>query len=358
MLTLFFAVFAVMCPAHATIPLPPKTGAYSLGLDVQYLKSTANYTTASESKSLAPGAYLTNILGDVRASYDWAPRWRSYAGLSLSNTETSNGVTNHSNMGLNEVTAGSLMWFDIARFSLIPQVDFAYPFWHVDENGDSALLGEGALRLRGGVWALWRLHVIHPFLFTGFEYRDGGRSSLVPYAIGAHLGMHRFWMQLAYQGIFSAVDDSDSSDEGRATREAYLSRVNGGSFEFYSVNPSVGEVAFEAGVNLSASFKFSGELAMSLNGTNAADAWRGLLSLTFMGRQKVERGAPSAAAGSGNDENEPSEFKTEPDKYDESLFIDNGVDHGEKPKVHRRVRQHKSVDKLLNETEKQLDNGQ
>jgi hypothetical protein len=347
MLTLFFSLFAVMCPVHAELPQPPRAGAYTLGGTFQYFDSGANYLTDGSSQGLAGGGHFTHMLGSARLDYAWSSMWRSYAGFSYAYTQSTAAGIDRTNSGLNEMLIGTQAWWRVENFYLAPQVDLTYPFWHIDEDSDGALLGEGALQLQAGVWGLWRLGSLQPFGYLGYDYRDGDRAALLPYALGVYLRPAGWWVQGEYRGYVSVSDDADTPN--RTPRELYTTRVDGGSFRFYSVNPSLGELALSGGVHFGAWSVFA-EFAKTMNGVSQADGWMGLAGLSFGGRHAVS--SDSEDRGGGNGYSDEPAFETEKDKYDESLFIDDVG--GGRSKVRRRVRKQPSVDKLLNETEKEL----
>ena len=78
-----------------------------------------------------------------------------------------------------------------------------------------------------------------PFAFAGYEYRDGGRSALLPYSVGLHFRPNQWWIQAEYRGFTSISDDGDSDSNSRLLRTRYSNLVNGGSFR-YSLRESVG----------------------------------------------------------------------------------------------------------------------
>lgn len=351
MLTLFFAW--MMSFAHAERPLAPRPGAFNAGATFSYYKTTANFTDGGSSKSLFNGAQLTNMTGDATLAYDFSRALRASAGLSYGQTSTDSnnlfgtGNVGRSNSGVNEAHASALGWFNFGTVTLAPQADFIYPFWRVNEQSDSPLLGEGAMVARLGGWALVRLDMFTPFAYVGYAYRDSRRSALLPYSVGLHVKPGIWWVQAEYRGFTSVSSDGDS--QNRLTRESYLTRINGGSLRNYSVEPSGGEAVLEAGVRLAGHFNLMAGYSLNVNGSRYADGstiYAGLSYSGFMGGSSDKRVRL---------DEHPEEFEAEKNSYDESLFRNEPIEDEPKKKIQRKPRKAQpGLDKLMNETERTL----
>jgi hypothetical protein len=266
--------------------------------------SSANYAAGGgSSEDLPNGGQIANVTVDGMYLYDWKPDWRIYGGANFSYIETDDGTFTRSNSGISDVLVGAQNWYDMGPLDVAIQGDFFYPVYQPDENGDEAVLGEGAMRLRGGGWMIYPMGALKPFGYLGFEYRNGGRSYLLPYSVGAKYRIGKMWVQGEYRGYETIVDDADT--ENRADRDLFLRQVNGGSYRYYSINPALSELAVEVGMRFGA-LKVFGGLNMTVNGSSSAAGWGGMVGLSY---------SPSDAGSGSRDD-----FDIRDESYDESLF--------------------------------------
>src|SRR5262249_17961177 len=149
----------------------------------------------------------------------------------------------------------------------------------------SALLGEGAMVVQAGSWALWRLSDIVPFAYLGYAYRDEGRSSILPYRLGALYASSHLWVVGEYRGYRSMSDDSDTNNS--LLRAIQLARMNGGSYQFYSLNPSVAEVAAQVGYRFTV-YSIYGGVAQTMSGESTANGMTLTLGMIFDGGSTPE----------------------------------------------------------------------
>ncbi|NJL23930.1 MAG: hypothetical protein HC902_01230, partial [Calothrix sp. SM1_5_4] len=196
----------VASTALAERPRAPRRGSFGLSAGLNYFDSAANYSDGGGSAELPAGASFTEFQGLFEGNYDFSDNWRTSAGMTYNQVDTSNGVLDRSNGVINELWLGGQYWFRARSFALVPDALFAYPMFRVDEGGDDALAGEGAMRFRAGSWAIFRLFALQPFAYLGLEYRDAGRSSLLPYAAGLYFKPTLWWIQGSFRGYESVTD--------------------------------------------------------------------------------------------------------------------------------------------------------
>lgn len=301
---LMFLIAILTSPsAFAESPNPPRAGRWEGRATYSYYSTESNFSSTGASALVRNGS-LTQMQGDFAAIYDWQPDWRFSGGFNVAWVESDDGLYTRSNSGMNEAFVSVQKWYESGPFDIAPQGDFVFPFWRPDEGSDEALIGEGAMRIRGGAWGFWPLGTYKPFAYLGFEYRDGGRAFLLPYEAGIKFKLPRFWIQASFRGYESVVDDADSDNQ--AIRENYLKTVNGGSLRFYSVNPSGSEVAAEAGTQFGA-WGLYGGFAISVNGNNSADGWLAHAGISW---------SPVVVRSKKDDDG----FSIRKERYDEGLF--------------------------------------
>ncbi len=306
MLTLLSVLLASLNFAWSEAPHAPRRGRSNFLGSATYFNSTANYPSGG-----VVGEY-TNVLSEFSYAYDWQPDWRFGGGFRGAWAESTDGQVTRENSGLIDLSVNAQKWFELLGADFAAEGIFAYPAFQPDDLGDEALLSDGAMRLRAGGWLFLPMRTLRPYAYLGFEYRDGGRSYLMPYNVGAKLRMGRFWIQGEWRGFESVSDDVET--DNRLDREAYLREVNGGSFRYYAINPSLGEAALEVGARFGAYSVFAG-YAMTVYGTNSAEGSSILLGLGY-------RLDPAARARTRNQEAPEPSFDIQREEYDESLFID------------------------------------
>ena len=360
MLTLYFAVYALTLgsispPARAERPVPPHQGRFHLGGDLEIFHSSANFTSAGKSQTLLNKASFDHQELDTHGDYELSDQLRAFSHLIYGNTSASNGTATNTNAGLNSLNVGAQWWLFTPRFFIVPQGQLTYPFWRVNASSTNALIGEGAMAVEGGAYAIWRLSTrLQPFGYLGYVYRDVGRSSLLPYVLGLNWRPSRWWFEFTVRGYRSASHDSGADTP--AQHDVFLTRTDGGSYRYDAQGPSLTEVAAEAGWRFSEGWHVYALGAMSVEGKSAADGWTARLGVTYTGR-RLERMARAQEEPSAAPRFEPSN-----DKYDETLFHEAPTNmvpkvpksDGPAPRARKKVRREKGVDQMLNDTERQL----
>lgn len=299
----FFAnLFSTM--AFAEAPRTPREGTWETRFTLSYFDTTENFTSSGKQSLLNSGEY-TNLLGDFRFTYDWQPDWRFYSSVNVARADSSLS----SNSGINEIMVGAQKWMEAGKFDIAPEVEFVYPMWRVNEDSDSPLLGEGAMRLKAGSWAFYPMGQVKPFAYIGFEYRDEGRAKVIPYSFGVKGRVQRFWVQGEVRGYERIIDDEDAGNNVRKVETAtFLQDADSGSMRYYSINPSYSELAVEGGTRFGDWGLFAG-FAYSVNGQNTASGWTGWGGLTF---------SPKAMHRPGEKRDET--FDPRGERYDENVF--------------------------------------
>lgn len=320
---LIFALLTMSKSSFAQLRSPPQEGHFQFLGEFDYLTTSANYSAAGgPSQSLAGGGKLTNLSGTGEFTYDFSENIRAWAGLSGGQSQayvidtTYSTPTNiisdyHTNSGLSQGWIGAQGWWRLGEVDLVPEGDFIYPFFRVDQTSSNPLLGEGAMRLQAGSWLMLHLNELTPFVYGGYAYRDEGRSSLFPYSAGLRYERARtWWLQMQFQGYESIVNDANTNN--RNLRDGYLSQADGGSYQYFAINPSHGEMAGQIGVQYANFAIFAGG-SFSVYGRSSADYWSGNVGFIFSGGTRARHSeAPMLPSDDG--------FLMKPDKYDDSVF--------------------------------------
>ncbi len=314
MLTLFLFAFAISNVSHAEMPESPKGLDYRIDASATYYNTSVNWKTGGgATQDLNNGGYFTDVIGQMTYSQDLDRERRVYGGFTYSATESYDGTITRTNAGFNELLAGGQYWYRVSGYRLVPSADLVYPLVRVNREGDDALLGEGAIKAKFGSWLLFPNGHWVPFGYLGYEYRDEGRSHALPYSVGIKWKSSPLWAQLEYRGYERLFANADS--ENRNSRDAFLRRVNGGSYRYYSINPSYSEFAVEAGYGFG-SISLYGGFAISVNGSSAADGWLAMAGVAYspLGTMKAP---PDEFERINSPSTTPDRFTPSVDPFDE-----------------------------------------
>lgn len=354
MLTAFFLLFQLGISSHAELPAKPKSGRYTLGAEATYFKTDANYESGGGSYESIPGN-VTATQFDLRGAYEFGRNWRTGAGLGISSVVAEGDPNSGSNSGLSDLSLSAQYWLNHSGLHIVPQADFVYPLFKIDEASQDTLIGEGAMTFAGGSWLIWPQAFGTPFAYLAFKYRDGGRSFLLPYSLGMHFSPrgHSWWVQGELRGYRTIVDDADT--DNRTERETFLATTNSGSDLYYSINPSLMEVKASGGLTLLRRWIVHGGIAQSINGASAAQGMTFSLGLTFGSR-------PGGRASINVPDSQQDQFQVPEPEYDEDLFNESSVivpDAKVSPKrkapPKKKPKKPVSIDKMIQDTEKSLE---
>jgi hypothetical protein len=339
-------LFAVLCNVHAERPIPARDGVYSVGTEFNYFQSNANYQLDGTSHSLYTGGSFNNL--DLRTSftYEMRKRFRFFTNVDYSQTSASNGTATEHNNGLNEFGLGAQYWFNLTQFSIVPQLQWRHPLWSLNESAGDSLIGDGVNVFEAGSFAIGRFGRWQPFAYIGYAKRDAGKATLMPYAVGVNWRPTQIWAEVQYRGYTPLSRDSDSNN--RTFRDAFLSRVDGGSYRFDAVNPTLNEAVAQVGYRFGGGWNVYAGYTQTVNGNSSASGWTATVGGLFTARMFAPHHEESETPVT-----EPAPFQPANEKYDESLFNDS-----DPKKAPPTPPSRKSVDKMLNETEKKLNGEQ
>lgn len=206
-------------------------------LSADYFYSEANYTSFGKGSSSLPSGNHFQLM-DFSFATRYTPNKKSsyFAMMNIGVAESRNSFATRTNSTLNKVMAGVdfIAYSDL--FQLIPEVSLLFPIDKVDPNSDTVANNEGVLEMHA------RLHVQKDFGggrgygWLGFDFRNEGRSFLVPWGVGYQWKQSKYRLGAEVFGFQSVTDDSVEND---ALRNSYINAVNAGSFKFYTSNPAL-----------------------------------------------------------------------------------------------------------------------
>ncbi len=245
---------------------------WELQFQSSFFNSTANYLSTGDSyQNLTKDNYYRLTLFDVGIRKIFSSKWS----LGFSNQIAAGESQTLSLKRTNSAVTQSKFFSDFVvfdgKFNFILEPFVTYPWVRNDLTTDAMAISEGAIELGSLVRLQTSFAKVRWGLFSGFNYRDQGRSSLVPYGTAAEVKLGSVLLGGEISGYRSiGFDKNTSSDTDRVN---WSNRVNAGSYKFYSVNPSSLESRFWTTFLVDPRFWLKIGAGMTLNGSSTASGW-------------------------------------------------------------------------------------
>lgn len=218
-------------------------GRVDLSLGMQYYKPDANFDKTGNSYTRLPSGYSYQLMNvDFGARARLAPRWHLYGSGQFAQANADNlvnGVSQaRSKSGLSQLQLGTDFIMMAGGIMLIPDFTFTMPMVKTERTSADAAIGEGVMEMTGRMVARierrsWRFGG-----FLGLNYRDGGRSMLVPYGFLTEFSFGKWNLGADLRGYQSITNDKETSAE--STFDAsYFCVANGCAKRFAALNPTI-----------------------------------------------------------------------------------------------------------------------
>ncbi|MCB0350062.1 MAG: hypothetical protein KDD38_02690 [Bdellovibrionales bacterium] len=320
----FFVIlstFAVMSPiesAFAAMPPYFKPGQFQLTEHSEYFWTTSNYDEFGEIRNLTGNNSYSNLTNQLDGTYFISDALALRTGANISYAKSTSTIEDRSNSELSSLHGQVMYKFVTPLISFIPDLDITLSLTEIDPQGDNVLTGEGVNTFKVGSWALAQLGLLRlrGYGYIGYEYRDGGRSALIPWTAGLSWRGRRLRPSFEISGYNSASDDEYISS--RFNRELVTSTVNAGSLRYYSVNPNLIQARAELTYQATHNFSISAGASSSLKGESTAKGESVFFALAYSFSPHTSK--PSQP-DTRSERQKKFEFKLEED-YDETLFED------------------------------------
>ena len=293
-----------------------------------FYSTEANYNTLEEEESLGTGKFYELYTQRLDLYYRYNKNWRVLIGSELNYARSSDNLDERSNFLPNNLNLGAEwgMRTKYGNFSIGNNNYFS--LFNVDANTDEALVGEGASLIH--LYGMYQLQIgnrlgLHTKI--GYMSRTDGRSDLSTYEANLRLITMPLILAIGVEAYTSITDDELVNSQ--ITRDNVTENVNGGSYHFYSVNPSRmdlvlwGNYAFSESVAARIGYKSS----LSGNNTSKGSSIFFNFYVNFGGNDF----ANEALGMNGYSIDEFGDFKILADEYKEEKYF-------EKPKKKKRRR--------------------
>lgn len=323
-------------------------GRVRISPNVDYLDTDANFDSSGGTFEKIGGDRSYKVYDvDFMGEFQLTSRWAFTSRFGFAAAESYDGTFTRTNSGPTEIGAGIRYQLMSGPLAITPDVEILFPLNRVESDTDEVMTGEGAMAVRGGLWLRGRVWRFDNFAYVGMTYRDEGRSSLLPWRLGTQLKLGHWSLGGEISGFESITDDENTNTPGE--RNDVTARVNGGSFQYYSINPSIMNARGWVGWQMTRQFGLNLGYGASIDGKNSAHN-----SVIFL-RADLQFGVPAMVSKGRSSErrqqNRSKKFSVESENYDETLFED------EQPRRRQRRQREENidVDQLLNETQESLE---
>lgn len=335
-------------------PIPPHVGEFSFTDYLSYYRTAGNYSSnysypigfASNMSSgdLAGGGSVSTLNDTVSASWDPLATLRFTASLTYDYTTNSSSPTTNNPLGasfnasgLSEFGYAAQYWMRDKRWAIVPQISGGVPFYRNNYSQGGALLGNSATWVEGGGYGILYFYPVALYGYVGYRYQDSGLAGLVNMDVGASYRFNRARLRAGVRGETEVVEDRETSNPW--WRNNLLNTRMAGSLHYYSVNPTLYDAYVEGDFLFNRMIEAGVGFSQSIYGENTAVGW------TVTGMIRIRLPSNADRKNLHQDYLKPS--------IAEPLFVPKGTEDDVDPTPRGR---RKDIDKMLNDTEKSLDN--
>jgi hypothetical protein len=354
------ALAAAGLPCLATALPPPEIDPLTdtrFFVESSYFNTEANYDSAGGSyTSLSSGRYYRLYEGHLGAEHWLTPDLSLLLSAGYASAESDDGLFTRTTNQATDLIGGVRYVVSREPVAVTPELIFTYPFHRVDEEADDVLTGEGTVQIFIGSWAEGWYGPLNPYGEAGFNYQDDGRASHFLYMGG--VGWENAKVRLGGELYGSTVVIDDDKTDRPLERTLFTNQVNGGSWKFYAVNPSVFGARANVAVNLNDNFRLSGSFDHTLNGESTAVGWTLLARLEYNWNARENSVVNSIPVPRALDPEKRENQRFEPEKteYDPTLFDEPESKQPPKSKKPRRGRKKPvNVNDALDDVQKSLE---
>jgi hypothetical protein len=235
-----------------------------------YFETTSNFNDVGSKVNLISSNKYALLDMFLETRYVFKDFWSVRAKAFISNAESKNTDFNRSNSTLNTLEASGDWMVYRGFMDVIPELTMRYSLDQISNTQDSVITNEGVLEIIAMLKAQNNYQWFSYYAGGGYDFRSE-RSSVMPWYVGGGMQWKHSFFGLELNGFQTITDDSDKGTTNEAIRNTLIQRVNGGSYRFYSVNPSHIQVQANLDVGFSSGFVVKTYIANSISGQNYAN---------------------------------------------------------------------------------------
>jgi hypothetical protein len=256
-----------------------RRGTYDFSFETRYEKTDANYLASGNTyRALPYGQSFELINFYLQARYDLSRRSSWYGQLNIASASSFGVDAKRSNSSVSDATLGYAYMAYSDAFDLITDFSVLAPFNKISENTDTVISNEGVVEAQALLRVQKDFSVIASYGYLGALYRQS-RSALLPWGVGLETVAPEWIFGGKVFGYQSITDDSDTNS--KTQRQIVTDRVNGGSLQFYAVNPSWIDSDVYVKFKSRAGWSIAGGGGTTLTGSNYAAGIHGAVNFTY-----------------------------------------------------------------------------
>jgi hypothetical protein len=314
---LLFIFIPIFAQAHPPANFPYE---YQISADTSFIQTNSNFSGTGSTYTLPANGQLMNVAAKFDIVYRRRPEWHLYAGADYAYSKSTLGVIERTTGGLPYVRFGTRYFLPGKKFELIPVTEVNIAIRRVEPNGDDVLISDGATKIELGSWALMRLKSFVPYGYLGFIYHMDDFASPVVARLGSALEFSS--MSIFGEAIYVSTVIDDKNINNPNGRWNVVNAVDGGSYHFYSVNPT--RTAVGTGLSYKISPEWNAEVRVDypLEGKRTSQGLTSFFKISWnLGETDEVRNTiskPGIKKPKGKDRNK--KFKDKLEDEDQDLF--------------------------------------
>ncbi len=256
-----------------------RKGMWDVSLDSQYYRTDSNLSEFSSRDSLPGSNYYQLIDLTLGTRYVSTEDFALYGTGNLGIAESSGAGEVRSNGSLNQFSLGAEYKVYDGYLNVITELQLIYPIDHYTGDTNDVMNGEGVNQTLMKVYLQKRSGNTIGFSYLGFDYRNGGRSHLMPWGIGGEHYVPGWAYGGEVYGFQSITHDQDV--DNTLSRRVTAVRIAGGSQKFYSVDPSMLAASLYFKTDIAQNWRLKMGFGIELAGNNYAGGYYAFAGITI-----------------------------------------------------------------------------
>lgn len=291
---------------------------WQLNIDSSIIKSTENFNNTGNTATLTNGGSFLNLTNKISFVNRRRKDWHIYGGTDINYSQSNLGVEQRTNSKINSFHFGSNFNKVYKKVEFVPIAEATLAFTKVDSSNDETLIGDGASVLKLGTWVKTKYKSFLPYAYAGIDYKTDDLASPYYLILGSAWPLRHSLLFIELNYINNWRGDSYANQPN--SRWNLINRVNGGSYYFYSVNPTHTDFAIGTQILWTKDISTTFALNSILEGQRYAKGFQFLFNLNWGFGNSDEVRAVIEPKNKKSKSQPPSEFREKLEDEDQTLF--------------------------------------
>lgn len=271
---------------------------WDFGLESNFYKSDGNFDRSGNTFTRHASGYSYQNFGlDLNVRTGLGPKWNIYGGTRFATAQSKSlstgSPTSKSTAGLSHIQVGTDTQLYAGSMLIFSDLSLSFPMAATERSaGANVAFTEGVTEIEGKV--IFRVER-KSFRFGGFgglNFRDKGRSALVPYGLLAEISFGQWAFGTDLRGHQALTLDKDTDNEF-AIEQAYFCPVNGCAKQYAAFNPSILQNNLWVRTNFNRSLGMHAGLSHDILGSNVSKGLNFYVGMIY--RMKSQKTSDPAA---------------------------------------------------------------